>query len=199
MAWCRPGDMPLSQIMMVRLTHICVTQWVKSSYCCKVVSCVSSVPVCPGNCNYDKRRWKSNSSCSWYFGEKGKPIYYFVNCRAKAKGFSCWKFITNLEHHHMASGILVNTGPGNGLMPDGTKPLPKQKTYCWHNISEIIWLLFHGNVYFNTQDIPLHIWNRLSWNHDKSHREQLHEPRIFYPSGHWPETVTYAHVSAHFR
>ena len=28
---------------------------------------------------------------------------------------------------------------------------------------------------------------------------QLHEPRIFYPSGHWPETVTNAHVSAHFR
>ena len=27
----------------------------------------------------------------------------------------------------------------------------------------------------------------------------LHEPRIFYPSGHWPETVTNAHVSAHFR
>ena len=30
-------------------------------------------------------------------------------------------------------------------------------------------------------------------------RVQLHEPRIFYPSGHWPETVTNAHVSAHFR
>ena len=28
---------------------------------------------------------------------------------------------------------------------------------------------------------------------------KLHEPRIFYPSGHWPETVTNAHVSAHFR
>ena len=28
---------------------------------------------------------------------------------------------------------------------------------------------------------------------------QLHEPRIFYPSGHWPETVTNVHVSAHFR
>ena len=28
--------------------------------------------------------------------------------------------------------------------------------------------------------------------------KQLHDPRIFYPSGHWPETVTNAHVSAHF-
>ena len=27
----------------------------------------------------------------------------------------------------------------------------------------------------------------------------LHEPWIFYPSGHWPETVTNVHVSAHFR
>ena len=33
MAWCRPGDKPLSEPMMIRLlTHICVTrpQWVKS-------------------------------------------------------------------------------------------------------------------------------------------------------------------------
>ena len=28
---------------------------------------------------------------------------------------------------------------------------------------------------------------------------KLHEPRIFYPNGHWHETVTNAHVSAHFR
>ena len=28
---------------------------------------------------------------------------------------------------------------------------------------------------------------------------QLHEPRIFYPSGHWPETVTNSHVSANLR
>ena len=25
----------------------------------------------------------------------------------------------------MASDILVNTGSGNGLLPDGTKPLPE--------------------------------------------------------------------------
>ena len=36
MAWCRPGDKPLSELMMVRLpTHICVTrpQWVKLVIC----------------------------------------------------------------------------------------------------------------------------------------------------------------------
>ena len=30
-------------------------------------------------------------------------------------------------------------------------------------------------------------------------RSELHEPRIFYPFGHWPEPVTNAHVSAYFR
>ena len=29
--------------------------------------------------------------------------------------------------------------------------------------------------------------------------QKLHEPRVFYPSGHCHETVTNAHVSAHFR
>ena len=36
MAWCRPGDKPLSEPMMVSLvTHICVTrpQWIKTSHC----------------------------------------------------------------------------------------------------------------------------------------------------------------------
>ena len=36
------------------------------------------------------------------------------------------------------------------------------------------------------------------WN-DISFEFELLEPRIFYPSGHWPETETNAHVSAHFR
>ena len=27
---------------------------------------------------------------------------------------------------------------------------------------------------------------------------QLHESRVFYPWGHWPETVTNVHVSANF-
>ena len=27
--------------------------------------------------------------------------------------------------HHMATEIWVNTGSGNGLLPDGTKPLPE--------------------------------------------------------------------------
>ena len=64
MAWCRLGDKPLSEPMMVNLlTHICVTlpQWVKSLW--------------PS----DAIRWE----------------------------------------------ICVNIGSGNGLMPDGIKPLPE--------------------------------------------------------------------------
>ena len=30
----------------------------------------------------------------------------------------------------------VNTGSGNGLVPDGTKPFPEQ---CWLSISEVLW------------------------------------------------------------
>ena len=35
----------------------------------------------------------------------------------------------------MASEILVNTGSGNGLLPDGTKPLPEPilTYYQWHS------------------------------------------------------------------
>ena len=48
-----------------------------------------------------------------------------------------------------------------------------------------------------------YILARLFWRaHEKLVKqppEELHEPRIFYPSGHRPETVTNAHVSTHFR
>ena len=40
----------------------------------------------------------------------------------------------------MALGILVNTNSGNGLVPDGTKPLP-----------EPVLNIFQGNIYLNTQ------------------------------------------------
>ena len=45
---------------------------------------------------------------------------------------------------------------------------------------------------------------QLSLSYIMQHRQnmvsaQLHEPRIFYPSGYWPETVNKAHISAHFR
>ena len=39
----------------------------------------------------------------------------------------------------MALDMLANTGSGNGLLPHGTKPLPKPMlTYHQHDINDII-------------------------------------------------------------
>ena len=35
------------------------------------------------------------------------------------------KFLHHIKWHHMATEIWVNIGSGNGLLPDGTKPLPE--------------------------------------------------------------------------
>ena len=41
----------------------------------------------------------------------------------------------------MASEILTNTGQGNGLLPDCTKPLPEPIV----TISEVLWYSPEGN------------------------------------------------------
>ena len=49
MAWCRPGDKPLTKPMVVRLpTHICVTrpQWVKPSEPSSIVNNISRLEKC---------------------------------------------------------------------------------------------------------------------------------------------------------
>ena len=43
----------------------------------------------------------------------------------------------------MALEILVNTGSGNGLLPDGTKPLPEPMLYII--ISKVLWHSFECN------------------------------------------------------
>ena len=56
----------------------------------------------------------------------------------------------------MASKILVNIGSGNGLVPDGTKPLP-EPMLTYHHASGIYPsgpLVHHKSyVYLNTQDM----------------------------------------------
>ena len=47
--------------------------------------------------------------------------------------------------------ILVNTGSGNGLLPDGTKPTPQ--TILIYYANSVLWHSFQGNA----QDINLHI------------------------------------------
>ena len=54
----------------------------------------------------------------------------------------------------MASEILVNTGSGNGLLPDGTKPL-SESMLTYHRWDPLA--LLQGNVYLNTQAINNHI------------------------------------------
>ena len=42
------------------------------------------------------------------------------------------KPLAELKLIHMATEIWVNIGSGNGLLPDGTKPLPEAMlTYQW--------------------------------------------------------------------
>ena len=55
-----------------------------------------------------------------------------VKCQAITRTNVLWHHMTSLEgsvsltlRHHMAAWILVNIGAGNGLLPDGTKPLPE--------------------------------------------------------------------------
>ena len=42
----------------------------------------------------------------------------------------------------MPSDILINTGLGNGLLPDGTKPLPEPMLSYHQGINEILWHSF---------------------------------------------------------
>ena len=50
----------------------------------------------------------------------------------------------------MATENWVNIGSGNGLLPDGTKPLLNQ---CWLIIGEVLWHSPEGNFTWNAQDI----------------------------------------------
>ena len=56
-----------------------------------------------------------------------------------------------------------------------------------------------GNNQGNLTALTMSWWPGGGRSQRISSQDQLHEPRIFYPSVHWPETVTNAHVSAHFR
>ena len=73
-----------------------------------------------------------------------------------------------------------------------------------HTVSnKLNFILYADDSHDTTLTSPLCSFTHGAQN-DVSHvssqiNSELHEPRIFYSSGHWPETVTNAHVSAHFR
>ena len=76
----------------------------------------------------------------------------------------------------MVTCIWVNIASANGLLSDDTKPL-LEPMLAYHHLGPLTHLPLAPHICVS----------------------ELHEPRIFYPSGHWPETVINAHVSAHFR
>ena len=98
MAWCRPGDKPLSEPMMLSsLICICVTRPQRVNICFSM-------------------EWWVNMFISW----------------------------------HMMMWIWVNTGSGNGLLPNSTKPLPELLlTYHQRCSLAFNWRQFHinGNIF----------------------------------------------------
>ena len=77
----------------------------------------------------------------------------------------------------------------SALLPDGTKSLPEPKLI---QICIATWSLQGVKFVPNGPNDSKSVLVQIVAQH------QLHKPRIFYPSGHWPETVTNAHVSVHF-
>ena len=60
------------------------------------------------------------------------------------------------DTHHMVTEILVNIGSSNGLLPDGTKPLPEVLNQCWLEIISI----HPSAIYWNMCKI---YWQELSF------------------------------------
>ena len=58
----------------------------------------------------------------------------------------------------MVSEILVNTGVSNGLLPDGTEPLPEPKVtseVLWQYLSAILHKILKISILDMTLKIPL--------------------------------------------
>ena len=150
MAWRRAGDKPLSEPMMVSLpTHICVTrlQWVKAWMS-------NDVPQKIMRCNYFSMLKCHYLVCllalslmsylvmyittiSYHVYIYGCPIWTsdlgflilgdFDSVIAQLLGGFCsWTFFNSLwPSDAILRQIWVNIGSGNGVLPDGTKPLPE--------------------------------------------------------------------------
>ena len=112
MDWCWPGDNPLFKPTMVwLLRHICITlsQWVGWP----ILIVLLAVLV--------KRQWAANSH-SWDKWSGLTRFHQEINQLSGSHGMQLTLFGLVTQ---MASLNLVNIGYGNGLLPDGTKPLPK--------------------------------------------------------------------------
>ena len=78
--------------------------------------------------------WNFTEVCSW--GSDCPKVTFSPGCRwAKRQNLNDAQSspgLNQLTHcYHMVSWILVNIGSGNGLLPEGTKPLPEPvMSYC---------------------------------------------------------------------
>ena len=84
MAWCRSGDKPLSELMMVRLLkHICVIrpQWVKMIRSCITSSHTPTRPLVP----WTGSAWFQIMACRLY-SAKPLPKPMATNCQLDHKG-----------------------------------------------------------------------------------------------------------------
>ena len=82
------------------------------------------------------------------------------NCLRLPSPHDSWCIL--VKRRHMVWGILVNTGSGNGLLPDGTKPLPEPiltlNADRWNSFQ---WLA--STVIQVTN--PTFVWNVHIWKH----------------------------------
>ena len=67
-----------------------------------------------------------------------------------------------LTHYPLASWIRTNPSSGNGLVPNGTKPLP-EPVLTHHQA--VLWYLHWDNFIRNVQGISLKITYLRSWSH----------------------------------
>ena len=108
---------------------------------------VALVPV-----RWSRRKWVQLTST--------KPYIQTVICTYMSWDLPC-QFI-GTQWCHIGMQILVNIGLGNGLVPDGTKPLPQPRlTYHQWGLLAFSWGQFHRNCcrYHSLQCIwKLHFW-----------------------------------------
>ena len=84
-----------------------------------------------------------------------------------------------------ASSIMVNIGSGNGLLPDGTKPLPEPM--LTYHLSEVQWQSPEGNLTRDTSAISC--WKQLENYLDKMSSKS---PRVQWVNSS-PPSAAYMH------
>ena len=140
-------------------------------YCCLLLQTITT--------HFAKELWAHNPNLVKIhfiiFKNNNDPIgYNFVHVIRSWATFSMF-YLTVIKWRHMVAYIWVNTGSGNGLLPDCSMPLPEPMlTYHQWSPVTFIWGQFHKRHHLRNQSIEL-VENHLhvSWISFKSARGQL--------------------------